>query len=293
MDPEVWPDSANLAFAEELFSSYLSDPASVPESWSAWFADISRGDAFAQRPALGPRFEPPRLFAARNGRGAVAPPPTETALQDRVNQLVRAHHVRGHMIAELDPLGRPRTPQPELEPSFYGLGEEDLDRAVQVESVESFGGGTLRELMAHLRNTYCRRIGVQFMHIDELHGEAVAAGAHGGDREPACQLSAGTEQIHILTQPHGRGRSSSSSSQKKYLGAKRFSLEGCREPDSAAGPGRGEGRADRASRRLSSAWPTAAASTCCANVTGQAARRRSSSEFEDAQSGVPGVAAVT
>ncbi len=225
MDSEPWPDSANLAFAEELYTAYLEDPGSVPESWRRWFAGLSRGDRFAADPALGPRFRPPALFASRNGHGALAgPPPTETALQDRVNQLVRAHHVRGHMIAELDPLGRPRAPQPELDPSFYGLTEADLDAPIQVESVESFSGGTLRELITHLRNTYCRRIGVQFMHIDEL-GVKNWLRARMESTENRLQLSR-AEQMRVLTRLTD-AVVFEEFIQKKFLGAKSFSLEGC------------------------------------------------------------------
>ncbi len=225
MDHDPWPDSANLTFAEELYTAYLADPGSVPESWRRWFAGLSRGDPFVADPALGPRFEAPRLFSARNGHGAyAAPPASETALQDRVNQLVRAYHVRGHMIAELDPLGRPRDPQPELEPAFYGLTEADLDAPIRVESVESFSGGTLRELIAHLRATYCRRIGVQFMHIDELAVKNWLR-ARMESTENRLQLSR-AEQMRVLTRLTD-AVVFEEFIQKKYLGAKSFSLEGC------------------------------------------------------------------
>ncbi len=60
--------------------------------------------------------------------------------QDRVDQLVRAYRVRGHMVAQIDPLGLPRPPQPELDPAFYGFTEEDMDRPFSARDV----GGAAR-----------------------------------------------------------------------------------------------------------------------------------------------------
>src|SRR6516165_12268633 len=92
---------------------------------------------------------------------------TSAVLQERVDQLVRNYRVRGHMAARLDPLGIPRATPPELDPDFYGFGEADMDRRFACEAMCGGGTLTLREILDRLRNTYCRTIGVQFMHIDD------------------------------------------------------------------------------------------------------------------------------
>ena len=89
-------------------------------------------------------------------------------LQDRVDQLIRNYRVRGHMVAAIDPLGLPRPPQPELDPGSYGFGEADMDREFSSDTMPGAKVRTLRGIIEHLRNTYCRSIGVQFYHIDDL-----------------------------------------------------------------------------------------------------------------------------
>ena len=135
-------DPANLAYLEQVYAEYLRNQSAVPESWQRYFA---RG------PVIAPAF----------GHSAVEPAPA--ALQERLDMLVRNYRVRGHIVADLDPLGRKRPEPPELNASAYGFTEEDMARTV------FFAGRPLplRDVIQRLRNTYCRAIGVQFMHIDD------------------------------------------------------------------------------------------------------------------------------
>jgi 2-oxoglutarate dehydrogenase E1 component len=87
-------------------------------------------------------------------------------IQDRVNNLVREYRVRGHLIANLDPLGLQRSESPELSPEVYGLSEDDLNRPYDSTALENVMGGTIEAILTRLKNTYCRSIGVQFMHIN-------------------------------------------------------------------------------------------------------------------------------
>ena len=68
-------------------------------------------------------------------------------LQDRVDQLVRAYRVRGHMIAKIDPLGLPRPGHPELDPAFFGLSDADMDRPVSSGTMQWEGTPTLRRIL--------------------------------------------------------------------------------------------------------------------------------------------------
>ncbi len=90
------------------------------------------------------------------------------AHQEKVDTLIRNFRVRGHIAANLDPLGQPRSSPPELDPAFYSFTEEDMDRELSTKTVGGPDVRTLRGIINWLKTTYCRSIGVQYMHIDSL-----------------------------------------------------------------------------------------------------------------------------
>ncbi len=145
------------------------------------------------------------------------------ARQERVDQLVRAFRVRGHAIAELDPLGRGRKQHPELEIGHYGLSEDDLDQPFSSRTMPGAPVLTLRRIVQRLHNTYCRHVGVQYMHIDDLQVQAWLQ-QRMEDSENRRVLSA-AEQRRILRKLT-EAELFETFIHKKYLGAKRFSLEG-------------------------------------------------------------------
>ncbi len=226
----------NLAFVEALYEQYSADPTSVSGDWREYFKGLDRGDGGAVQ--RGPTFSPPRLFdpsPRSNGNGALsdwAPVPAPSAAgldaaarQDRVDQLVRAYRVRAHMIAEVDPLGLPRPHHPELDPEFYGLGADDLDRVFSARTLfgDGAGGVTLRRILDRLHRTYCRSIGVQFMHIDDLTVKNWLQERM--ERVENRQQLTRDEQLRILTKLTDASIFEEFI-QKKFLGAKSFSLEG-------------------------------------------------------------------
>ncbi len=238
------PSTLSLLFAEGLYADYLHDPSSVPSDWRAYFDSLGPDGAFAASPKLGPGFSPASVFnpapasngavkanghAASNGASngqatALAGGVSEAAIrQDRVDALVRAYRVRGHMIAKIDPLGLPRPSQAELDPEFYELTGYDLDRKFSSRTI--FGAQTLslRDILARLRNTYCRSIGVQFMHIDDLKVKNWLQDRMEGS-ENRIQLSR-REQLRILTKLTDASIFEEFI-QKKFVGAKSFSLSG-------------------------------------------------------------------
>ena len=116
--------SENLAFVEAMYEQFLDDPTSVGSDWQALFAEWEDGTSAGTSPS----FTTPSLFRAGGGTSGASPSSLEMqARQDRVDQLIRAYRVRGHMIAKLDPLGIERHDHPELHLSHYGLSERDLD----------------------------------------------------------------------------------------------------------------------------------------------------------------------
>jgi 2-oxoglutarate dehydrogenase E1 component len=234
-----FPNASNLAFVESLYDEFLSDPEAVPAEWRRYFEALGAASG-ARR--TGPTFRPSSLFnppgstrAHSNGHNGAADTARTSsdgspmrasdvaALQDRVDQLVRSHRVRGHMIASIDPLGLPREHFRELDPEFYGFTTADLDRKFSNCKIQGPSTLTLREIIARLRNTYCRSIGVQFMHIDDLKKKNWLQERMEGT-ENRIRVSR-EEQLRILTRLTD-AVIFEEFIQKKFLGAKSFSLEG-------------------------------------------------------------------
>ncbi|MEZ4221058.1 MAG: 2-oxoglutarate dehydrogenase E1 component [Polyangiaceae bacterium] len=231
MMADAWPNTLSLAFVEQLYERYLQEPSSVDSGWQAYFASLPK-DAFASAPQIGPRHRPASVFNPKNGGGggngqalrAAEFDPFEVAVrQDRVDQLVRAFRVRGHMVAKIDPLGLPRSDQPELMPEFYGLAQADLQRVFSSRTISGPSTLTLAQILDRLHATYCRSIGVQFMHIDDLYVKQWLQDRM-EDEENRVRLTR-DEQLRILTKLTD-AVIFEEFIQKKYLGAKSFSLEG-------------------------------------------------------------------
>ena len=211
---ESLPNSLNLSFVERMYDDYKRDASSVTKDWRNYFAQLDNGDGAAEV-KLGPSFRPASLFHARDGGLA--------GLQDRVDQLIRAYRLRGHMVARIDPLGRERPAPPELDPSYYRFTEADLQRRFSAESMQLGDELTLAQIIHRLRNTYCRSIGVEYMHIDDVHIRRWLQ-ARMERTENRLTLTK-DEQLRILT------RLTYASVfeefvRKKFIGAKSFSLEG-------------------------------------------------------------------
>ncbi|MBK8913427.1 MAG: 2-oxoglutarate dehydrogenase E1 component [Phycisphaerales bacterium] len=227
------PNSLSIAFAEELYQSYVRDPASVPEDWRTYFDRYAPRDGSADVP-LGPTFRPTSIFNPPTDAGADfvsgaalfggARPADIAFLQDRVGMMIRNYRVRGHLIAALDPLGLEQPEPAELDPAHYGFTEQDMERPF---SALSLGGAppvlTLRQIIERVRNTYCRSIGVQYMHIDDMVVRNWLQ-----ERMEATEnrtTLAREEQLRILMRLTD-AVIFEQFIQKKFLGAKSFSLEG-------------------------------------------------------------------
>lgn len=178
----------NAGFVEELYAQYVENPASVDPSWRAFFEANGAVNGQAAAPALVPAAARPPQKAAN---GAVAReletafartlsehPQVDTtrdlqvlaqaALQARVYQLVNAYRVRGHLLAHIDPLDRPPVAPPELDLINFGLHVEDLDKPFPTTDLAGVPPVmTLREIVQHLAETYCRTIGVEFTFIED------------------------------------------------------------------------------------------------------------------------------
>ncbi|TVQ03662.1 MAG: 2-oxoglutarate dehydrogenase E1 component [Planctomycetaceae bacterium] len=170
----------SIDYVDDLFVQYVRDPSSVPESWRNYFEQfLVTNSEFAEESdglpggSTSPSKDGHAKRAPTDSRMASSGKEADTdrllwaaRMQDRVDQLVREFRVRGHLVAQLDPLGLTRHGTVELSPEAYGLSDSDLGQTIDASALANFNGGTLREILNRLRNTYCRSIGAQFMHID-------------------------------------------------------------------------------------------------------------------------------
>ncbi|MFN3963983.1 MAG: 2-oxoglutarate dehydrogenase E1 component [Silanimonas lenta] len=211
----------NAAFVEDLYEQYLRDPASVDPKWKAYFdgfggsGDVPHSDAIARVQVAG-------MLAARGLAGGID---EETAKkQMAASKLVTAYRSRGHLGADLDPLGMAGKPEaPDLELEFHGLSKADLDTEFPVNTYFGAPKFRLRDLLARLRATYCGPIGAEFMHISDARQRhwmqerlEKAAGNFGFSAEQKRRI------LERTTAAEGLERYLHT----KYVGQKRFSLEG-------------------------------------------------------------------
>ena len=180
----------NAAFIEGLHERWAQDPNSVSPAWRAFFeqlrdsADSVKQAAHAGSWGRAPQIAAPRPSAldgdwpaATVGKVAKAvqekkPGATEADIRAaaqsiRALMLIRTYRIRGHLQANLDPLGiEPPIQNRELEPEHYGFTEADMDREIYIDGVLGLQAATLRALLALVRRTYAGKMGVQYMHID-------------------------------------------------------------------------------------------------------------------------------
>lgn len=143
--------------------------------------------------------------------------------QDRVNKLIHAYRVRGHLRAHLDPLGSTRTQTPELDPAYYGLDARHMGLLFASTTTGGMTLLTLREILTLLESTYCSSIGVQFMHIDDIQAKDWLI-ERMEDSKHHRQLER-DEKLRIFTKL-ADAESFEQFIHHNFVGAKRFSLEG-------------------------------------------------------------------
>ena len=216
----------NAAFLEHMAGRFLTDPGSVDAPWRVFFEGEGQGLLDGASPEPGPSFQARSIFGATRANGQ-ATPGEDLALarsRGRIFQLINAFRVRGHLHARLDPLGRSTVDRhPELDPAHWGFGVPDLDQTFSTAFLKGPQSMTLRALIAYLEETYCRTIGVEFMHIHDVDVKSWLQERFERTRN-RCELDPAT-MIFILERLCA-AESFEDFLNVKYRGAKRFSLEG-------------------------------------------------------------------
>ena len=218
--------SGNTAFIEDVYDRYLENPASVTVEWRRYFDTLQQesaladgtGNAQAEEPAPAAKIEQVPTLEANIAVN------TDNKKQASVLQLINAHRFRGHQQADLDPLKQYERPKvPELDPAYYNFTEEDLVRIFNTGSLFAPDELTLAEIFYIVKSTYCRMIGAEYMHINET------------EQKRWIQRRLEESEGHHRFSPEQRKRileriiaanALEEYLHRKYVGQKRFSLEG-------------------------------------------------------------------
>ncbi|MGL5336212.1 MAG: 2-oxoglutarate dehydrogenase E1 subunit family protein, partial [Enterovibrio sp.] len=221
----AWLASSHLAggnatYIEALYESYLQDASSVDPQWQAVFAALPALTG-AELPHSAVR-ENLRLQA----KLALSPAAAAAPISEKgyaAQRLLEAYRSYGHRAADLDPLKlAPKTAVPELDPAFYGLTTEDLQQEFAI-PLTALQTGTLQQQLDHLKQIYCRSLGIEFTHLASFEEKQwfeqrlnlLAQNANFSQQEQSAILQQ-------LTEAEGLERYLAA----KFPGAKRFSLEG-------------------------------------------------------------------
>lgn len=222
----------NAPYVEEMYENYLSNPGSVPDNWRSYF------DALQNVPAVDgsntrdvPHQPVINAFAERAKQGTTKVVQASGADSElgrkrtAVQQLIAAYRNVGARWADLDPLKRAERPAiPELEPSFYGFTDADLETVFNTSNT-FFGKETmsLRDLLNALRETYCGTIGAEYMYTtDQNHKRWWQQKLESARTNPQLNADQKKHVLNRLTAAEGLERFLHT----KYVGQKRFSLEG-------------------------------------------------------------------
>lgn len=240
---------ANAEYISHLYTHYLRNKTGVDTSWRQFFEGLNESEVAILRELHGASWTPNDNRKDANGFGGAAmqelprtqpqgandapvapagadPKAIRQAALDSIRalMLIRAYRVRGHLIADLDPLGLKNiTHHPELDPEHYGFTQGDYDRPIFINGVLGMEMATVSQILAALKETYCGKIGVEFMHLT--------------DPEEKAWIQERIEEPHNKTEFTINGKrailqrlTAAESFEKflhtKYVGTKRFGVDG-------------------------------------------------------------------
>ncbi len=244
----------NATYIDDLYARYEADPQTVDAQWQAFFAGLKDAPRDIAENAHGPSWQQPgwpplprgeligaldsdwaetakatgaKIKDQAQARGVdLSAPEVERATRDSIRalMLIRAYRARGHFYAKLDPLGlEPPKSEEELEPRSYGFGEADLDRRIFLDKVLGLEFGTIREIIAILRRTYCQTLGVEFLHLSDGNQKRwIQERIEGPDKEITFTREGKRAILNKLVEAEGFEKFSD----LKFTGTKRFGLDG-------------------------------------------------------------------
>ena len=226
-------NGANAAFIADLYARWVAAPHAVDPGFAELFAALNDEARSVLTDASGASWAPRTWVSDEPGPARTAPEgapsspeQVRAATKDslRALMMIRTYRVRGHLEAKLDPLGlQLPAPHPELDPATYGFGPADMDRPIFIDNVLGLEVATARQILGVLRESYCGPVGVEFMHIQDPDQKAwIQRRVEGAPWRTYFQAAGKRRILSDLTEAEGL----EAFCQKRYVGTKRFGLEG-------------------------------------------------------------------
>ncbi|WP_204113515.1 2-oxoglutarate dehydrogenase E1 component [Shimia biformata] len=247
----------NAEYLEQMYARYAADPGAVDAAWQEFFRQLGDAELDVKAEATGPSWlrndwppqpaddwtsaltgewpAPPeeakgaadKIKAKAADKGVeVSDAQIRTAVLDSIRALmiIRAYRIRGHLIADLDPLDmRDKTPHPELDPASYGFSGADMDRPIFIDKVLGLEIATMRQIMDIVKRTYCGTFALQYMHIsDPEQAGWLKERIEGYGKEIAFTREGRKAILNKLVEAEGFEKFL----HVKYMGTKRFGLDG-------------------------------------------------------------------
>jgi len=248
---------ANAEYLEQLYAQYAKDPTALDQAWRDFFDQLGDSADDASAEAAGPSWAradwPPQpddeLTGALTGEWPAIPEEAKTAGKKirekaadkglevtddaiqravldsiRALMMIRAYRIRGHLAADLDPLGmRSASSHPELDPKSYGFSDSDMDRPIFIDNVLGLEVASMRQILDIVQRTYCGTFALQYMHISDPEQSAwLKERIEGFDKEITFTRRGRKAILNKLVEAEGFEKFL----HVKYMGTKRFGLDG-------------------------------------------------------------------
>ena len=244
----------NAEYLEQLYARYANDPNAVDAAWAEFFRQMGDAELDVKADAQGPSWArgdwPPApnddltsaltgeypveakaagqkiVEKAKEAKVEVSDDQVKRAVLDsmRALMIIRAYRIRGHLAADLDPLGMREMPaRPELDPASYGFSEADMDRPIFLDNVLGLQVGTMRQILEIVKRTYCGTFALQYMHISNPEeAQWLKERIEGFGKEISFTREGRKAILNKMVEAEGFEKFL----HVKYMGTKRFGLDG-------------------------------------------------------------------
>ena len=222
---------SNSAFIEDMYLKYIEKDPSLPESWKKYFETLGEDLDLIVREIEGPSWNKNRKKInlqkkSDKNQNFYNNEEIEKDKADSIKAiaLIRAYRIRGHLIANLDPLEMmERKYLHELHPSDHGFNKDDYDKKIFLHSYMEKGYSTVNEIISNLKRIYCSNIGVEYMHISDPIEKVWFRNRMEKEENRINFTNTGKKAIlNKIIQAEGFEKFLA----KKYVGTKRFGLDG-------------------------------------------------------------------
>ena len=213
----------NSAFIEHMYIKYVNNDPSIPESWKKYFQELNEDASAIIKDINGPSWSK-KIDNGNKDNSKLEDIEKQKVDSVKAIALIRAYRIRGHLIANLDPLGMmKRDYLHELHPADHGFEKKDYNRKIYLSSYLDKEYASVNEIMLKLRKVYCSTIGAEFMHISDPK-EKIWFRERMERKENQINFTNNGKKAILNTIIKAEGFEKFLA--KKFIGTKRFGLDG-------------------------------------------------------------------